>query len=213
MKNIVLFPGLAADERLFASLNLEPFAVQAIHWLKPEKTESLQQYARRIAATIEPREETIFIGVSFGGLLAQEVAQFYAVEKIILISSLSSANQLPAALSFFRIFPVYRWVGENQLKNLVVWMGKKYTKKNEMESIIFQSMVQEADIHLVRWGISQTLHWKQSAPLFNIIHIHGTGDRLFPSAHIPVDYTIYGGQHFMVLQEGAVISALLKKLL
>ncbi|HUM45516.1 MAG TPA: hypothetical protein PLD84_01220 [Chitinophagales bacterium] len=213
MKNIVLFPGLAADERLFASLDLTPFSVKTIEWLRPGEKETLRAYAGRIAATIAPVEETIFIGVSFGGLLAQEVAQFYPVEKIILISSLSSGDQLPKALTFFRLFPVYRWLPERQLKSVVTRIGKKFTNKNETETALFESMVRDADIHLIRWGIDQTLDWKQPAAACNIIHIHGNRDRLFPISLIPVDHVIDGGQHFMVIQEGASINALLKKLL
>ncbi|MGB3076074.1 MAG: hypothetical protein WBB36_12165 [Chitinophagales bacterium] len=213
MKNIVLFPGLAADHRLFSCLRIESPAVQIINYITPRKNETLQNYARNIAATIPAHDHTIFIGVSFGGILAQEVAHFYTVKKIILISSISSIKQLTIAHTFFKIFPVYEWLSAQSLKKLIVWISHRFTKKNISENALFENMIADADIRFIRWGIRETLHWKQVSPNLRVIHVHGTKDRLFPIVKIPVQHSVEDGQHFMVVQKSAEISLLLEQLI
>ncbi|MEP7128399.1 MAG: hypothetical protein ABI729_06005, partial [Chitinophagales bacterium] len=179
----------------------------------PPNDETLQNYARNIAATIPAHEHTIFIGVSFGGILAQEVAHFYTPEKIILISSISSVKQLTIAHTLFKIFPVYEWLSAQSLKKLIVWISHRFTKKNISESSLFENMIADADIRFIRWGIRETLHWKQVSTNLAVIHLHGTKDRLFPIAKIPVQHSVEGGQHFMVVQKADEISLLLESLL
>ena len=213
MNHIVLFPGLAADERLFSLLQLDLPAVKVISYLSPGKNESLSHYAQRIAATIPEQGNPIFIGVSFGGILAQEVAHYIPVRLIILISSISACSQLTAPLHLLRKFPVYDWLSESQLKKIVLWAGRSFTSKNTSETALFEAMVRDADIQMIRWGIRMTLHWEQKIIPANVIHIHGSRDRLFPASRIPADIIIEGGQHFMIVQRAGEIRTRLLQLL
>ena len=45
---VFLISGLGADERLFRNLDLSGFEVIPIHWLKPEKTDTLTTYATKL---------------------------------------------------------------------------------------------------------------------------------------------------------------------
>lgn len=213
MNHIVLFPGLAADERLFSLLQLDLPAAKVITYLSPGKNESLSHYAKRIAATIPELGNPIFIGVSFGGILAQEVAHYIPVRQIILISSISASSQLTALLHLFRTFPVYDWLSESQLKKIVLWAGRSFTNKNTLETALFEAMVGDADIQMIRWGIRMTLHWEQKIIPANVIHIHGSRDRLFPASRIPAGFIIQGGQHFMIIQRAGEIKTRLLQLL
>jgi pimeloyl-ACP methyl ester carboxylesterase len=213
MKNIVLFPGLAGDHRLFDRLVIPCLNRQVVVFLAPEKNETLPSYAKRLAETIQLGQPLVLIGVSFGGVLAQEVAKYCHAEKIILISSISSNRQLPQVYRVFNIFPVYEWLSAGVLKKLIAWVGRKFTVKNETETALFEAMLKEADISLIRWGIRQVLGWKQVSPSTDVIHIHGAADRLFPIKYIPVNYTIHKGEHFMIIQQRETISALLQSIL
>lgn len=209
MKNILLFPGLAGDHRLFDSLAIPCLNSQVIVFPAPEKNETLPSYAKRLAETIQLGQPLVFIGVSFGGVMAQEVAKYYPPEKIILISSISSKRHLPQVYRIFNVFPVYDWLSATALKKLIAWVGRKFTDKNETETALFEAMLKEADIRLIRWGIRQVLGWKQVSASANSIHIHGSNDRLFPIKYIPVNHTVHKGEHFMIIQQRETISALL----
>ena len=212
MKTLVLFPGLAADDRLFSALKPGSRPVFTVRYLIPFKRESLDAYAQRIADTL-PRDSTlVYAGVSFGGVLAQAVAHIRPAEKIILISSISDPHQLPSGYKLLKYVPLHNWLPAPALKRIVLWAGKKFTTKSEQEQALFESMVHDADIRLVRWAIGQVLHWKQATPPAGIIHIHGRKDRLFPIRRIPVTYAVDGGQHFMIIQQPGIISRLLEEL-
>lgn len=212
MKTLVLFPGLAADDRLFSALKPGSHPVFTVQYLIPFKSESLEAYAQRIADTL-PRDSTlVYAGVSFGGVLAQAVARIRPAEKIILISSISAHSQLPSGHNILKYVPLHNWLPAHMVKSIVLWAGKKFTTKSETEQTLFESMVHDADIRLIRWGIEQVLHWKQAIPPAGIIHIHGRKDRLFPIRRIPVTYAVDGGQHFMIIQQPGIISRLLQEL-
>ena len=68
-------------------------------------TETLAQYAQRIVQRITaPRP--MLVGLSFGGMVAVEIAKILPVEKVILISSAKTRDELP---------PSYRFLGKLHL--------------------------------------------------------------------------------------------------
>lgn len=210
---MILFPGLAADGHLFSQIVLKDCKVIVSEFLSPLKNESLRHYAKRVALSLPHDESLIFAGVSFGGILAQEVSKFIPAKKIILISSVSSSPQKPLLFFLFKILPLYKMLSVRSLKNFIIWIGEKFTIKNKDEQALFESMVQKADGDMIRWGISKTLFWKQKSRLPNIIQIHGTKDRVFPIRRIESDYLIEGGQHFMVIQRGEEITDILNRII
>jgi hypothetical protein len=210
---VILFPGLAADGHLFSQIGLINCKVIVAEFLSPLRNESLQHYAKRIALSLPHHEDIIFAGVSFGGILAQEVSKFIPAKKVILISSVSSSHQKPLMFFLFKILPLYKMLSVWSLKNFIIWIGKRFTIKNKDEQALFESMVEKADGDMIRWGISKTLFWKQGSRQPGIIQIHGTKDRVFPIRRIEADYIIPGGQHFMIIQRGAEISDILNRII
>lgn len=103
-----LIPGLGADERVFRRLRL-PGPSQVLSWLKPESP-PLVHYAARLAEAVPADEPCWLVGVSFGGLLAQEIGRLRPLARIVLISSLSSPRDLP---------PLLRLAGTTGLRRLL----------------------------------------------------------------------------------------------
>ena len=62
-----------------------------IEWIIPKKKETIKQYARRMAAFVE-KTKPILIGISFGGVMAQEMNEFLDLKKLIIISSIMALN-------------------------------------------------------------------------------------------------------------------------
>ena len=93
---LILFPGLGADYRLlepqlaaFPQLIVPP-------WIPPQKNESLPSYAARMAETLSPSHDSplIFGGVSFGGMLAYEIARHVKPDAVVLIASCRTRKSL-----------------------------------------------------------------------------------------------------------------------
>ena len=88
--------GLGADKKAFQKIKL-PSGYESVYldWIPPQKNESLGNYARRFSSLIKNDDAFILIGLSFGGMLASEIARLRRPMKTIIISSLASSNELP----------------------------------------------------------------------------------------------------------------------
>jgi hypothetical protein len=60
--------------------------------------------------------------------------------------------------------------------------------------------------------VDQALRWKGGISSENLIHIHGTADRILPFKYVSPDFSIKGGTHFMIFNRAVEISALLEEL-
>ncbi len=103
-------PGFGVDDKIFGNLKLNAEPV-FINWLNPLGHESISNYATRMATAID-EDHPILLGISFGGMIALEIAKQRPVKQIILISSVKSRNELPGRLKLIgqlrlnRLFPV-----------------------------------------------------------------------------------------------------------
>ena len=104
MKELFLFSGLGADKRVFDFLDLSDYSIHHISWIIPLPKESMAEYATRLIPQITS-DKPVLIGVSFGGMIALEIAKLISVEKVILISSAKSPNAIP---SYFKLIPKLR---------------------------------------------------------------------------------------------------------
>lgn len=85
--------GVGADHRAFQRLNIPDHELIAVPWIEPLSNESLSSYANRLGASIDTKEPFALLGLSFGGMLAAEMAALLKPRKLILISSIASSSQ------------------------------------------------------------------------------------------------------------------------
>ena len=72
---VVLFSGMAADTRLFRSIRIPELEIVTPDHAEPAPGETLTQYAARIAEGLFIQPDDIIGGISFGGMLAGEIAR------------------------------------------------------------------------------------------------------------------------------------------
>ena len=99
-----MISGLGADKRVFDFLDLSAYSLHHVNWIPPLPRESMAAYATRLLPQITS-DKPVLIGVSFGGMIALEIAKLVSVEKVILISSAKSLNAIP---SYFKLIPKLR---------------------------------------------------------------------------------------------------------
>ena len=85
---IYAIPGLGADARVFANVQ-RYLPLTIIDWKPNEANESIENYAGRMASEIPKNEPFILLGLSFGGVIAQEICRILKPEKLILLSSIA----------------------------------------------------------------------------------------------------------------------------
>ena len=86
--------GLGANEKVFKNLQL-PSDLEIINlpWIQPEKNETLEHYAERMAEGINSNEEFLLMGVSFGGIIVKEMNRFLNPKFNFLISTIKGRSR------------------------------------------------------------------------------------------------------------------------
>jgi pimeloyl-ACP methyl ester carboxylesterase len=209
MQKVYFISGLGADKRAFSFLDLSFCNPVFVDWINPLKKESLSGYAFRLRQQIK-EEHPVVVGVSFGGMLAVEMAKADNLMKAIIIASNKSADEFPAYLRLAKYFPVYKWLPEVLIKNAPLdWILG--IKGNEQKKLI-RTILADSNPAFLKWAIEAILNWKEKTIPPNVKHIHGTADKLLPCRYVKADFKIAGGTHLMSINKPKEISAVLRLL-
>lgn len=212
MKKVYFIAGLGADSRAFSFLDLSFCQPLFIDWVTPSLKETLPSYAEKLFACIQDEEATI-VGLSFGGMLATEIAKRHPRTKVIVIASSKTYLEIPNYLRFWRHFPIYKF-HSNRIKNsagnfVLSILGAKGTEQKKLQLQIMK----DSDAVFTRWAMDAVVNWRNTTVPPNVVHIHGTADKLLPYRYVKADYAIKDGEHVMVMDRPKEVSELLKKLI
>ncbi|MBD3582799.1 lipase family protein [Flavobacterium selenitireducens] len=200
---VYFMPGLAASPEIFERIQLpeDQFETHFLEWSLPEPGESLTEYARRMCIHVTD-EDAVLIGVSFGGVLVQEMAQFAKPSKVIIISSVKSNLQFPLRMrltkytKLYKIFPTHLASDFGRFEKLP--FGSKFRQRLKL----YEKFLAMRDKIYLDWALEQIILWKRSVADQNVIHIHGDSDEVFPAKYITTDYIpVKGGTHIMILNK------------
>ncbi len=210
---VYLFSGLGADESIFRFLELK-IPAQVIRWMAPQPSENLEGYARRIVTEqITEPHGAVLIGVSFGGIVAGEVARLLKPAKLLLISSLKNSGELP----FY-----YRWAGKLRLDVLIpaqfmihptFFTYYSFGVSNQRDKALLKEILQNTDKVFLKWAIRQILTWKSLQKIENLVHIHGGNDHILPCRYVKNAITVENGGHLMIISQAKKISELIQRYL
>ncbi|WP_153801195.1 alpha/beta hydrolase [Foetidibacter luteolus] len=208
---VYFLSGLGADERAFSFLQLDFCEPVFLKWIEPLKKESLEHYAQRIAENI-PGANPAIVGLSFGGMLATEIAKLKPQANVVLLSSSKTYKEIPGYLRMWRKFPLYNWAPDSISKTVSRPFTKAFNSARGAEQKqVFNSMLNDTNMRFDKWAVDAIVNWKNTIVSPNIYHIHGDKDRMLPYRFIKPDYTVPGGTHLMVMNNWKEISELIKK--
>ncbi|PQJ19649.1 alpha/beta hydrolase [Tenacibaculum sp. SG-28] len=210
---IYFVPGLAANPRIFEHLNLSKalFECHYLEWIIPKASdESISEYAKRMCTFVK-EENPILVGVSFGGIMVQEMSKHIACRKVIIVSSIKSNAELPKRLKLAQITKAYKLFPASIVANIEkyeTYFFNDYLKKRAELYKIYLSVREKEYLH---WAIYNVLHWKQTKPMVNTIHIHGNKDEIFPIKNIANTIIVENGTHIMILNKAKIITNILER--
>ena len=73
--DVYMMPGMAANPLIFERINLpKNYRINYLEWLMPIGDEKLNNYVRRLSKSVKGKN-IVLIGVSFGGIIVQEIAK------------------------------------------------------------------------------------------------------------------------------------------
>lgn len=212
MQKVYFIPGLGADHRSFGFLDLSYCDAHFIRWLTPSPGETLGAYAEKLFASVA-NEKAVIVGVSLGGMLAVEMAKKHPGTKVIIIASAKTRSEIPRYLRFWQHLPVYNFHSQKTKKFTGQFVLSILGAKGIEQKKVQQQIMKGSDPLFIRWAIHAVLKWNNTVVPENVIHIHGTNDKVLPHYFVKAHHTIKNGEHVMIMDKAEEISALLKKLI
>ena len=210
---VYFISGLGADRRAFYKIML-PRGYQSVYldWIRPLANEGFEDYAKRFSQSISRDEEFVLVGLSFGGMLASELAKIVSPKKLIIISSLSSYKELPWYFKLAGKLGIHRIISPSLYKRATVMNRFMGAGNKEMKSIVY-SYVNNIDPAFIRWSLNVIVHWAHTERLSDLVHIHGSNDHLLPYRYVKADYMIKNGGHLMVMNKADEVNSILQEVL
>lgn len=201
---IYCFSGLGADERAFKYMDLHPHEVVHVKWLDPLEDETLESYAKRMGEVVNQDEPFVLMGLSFGGMLAQELSMRMRPRKTLLISTISGKHEQPFRMKISKWFNVYNLIPATYFNRPSAIAFRLFGAKSQGEQELLSEILQDSDPKYIRWALNAIARWNNTQTV-DAFRIHGSDDQLFPLSSVKPDYVVAGGGHLMVISHAKEI--------
>ncbi len=197
---VYFMPGMAASSNIFEHINLPESRFEMVHldWFSPTKGMSLADYAKEMIGKIG-HQNPVLVGVSFGGVLVQEMARQIPTRKVIIISSVKQKKEMPRRLIFAKYTKVHKLLPTGIVNNIELLakyaFGETVTKRLDL----YERYLSIRDKAYLDWAIDQMVRWNQQEYETGIVHIHGDKDAVFPFQYINDCIPVKNGTHTMII--------------
>ena len=210
-KHLYFVPGLAADVSIFEFLQFpEDYELHYLEWLLPlSEEENLNEYCKRMAERIT-HPNPILIGVSFGGIIVQELKPMVNASKVFIISSIKSRDEMPLHLKLLQKTKTYKLFPTGAIANFEDFTKYAFGDRAKQKIKLYKKYLSVRDKQYLNWAVHNVLNWNRAEADSEIIHIHGTNDLIFPSKNIKNCMLIEEGTHAMILMKAKKISRIIQ---
>jgi len=193
-------PGLAASSMVFENIKLDDkkYSLHRIDWIQPKKNESIKTYCVRLSKKIK-HKNPVLLGVSFGGIIAQELDKIIKVKKLIIVSSVKSHKEYPILYKIARDYQLNNALPFGMFDNFIKFSLKLNINKLYKRIDLAERYLTERNEIYLEWAVWSLLNWKQEKYRQDLIHIHGDKDKVFPIENISKCIKIKGGRHEMII--------------
>lgn len=198
--HVYLMPGMAANPSIFDGIKLPAasFEMHTLEWFVPDKGMSLSAYAEKMSLKIK-HKNPVLIGVSFGGILVQEMSRHIKISKLIIVSSVKTSTELPKRMLFAKYTKAHKLLPTALVNNVELLakyaFGETVTKRLEL----YEKYLSVRDKKYIDWSLDKMVSWQQAKPPDGLVHIHGEKDAVFPIANIKDCIPVRNGTHTMII--------------
>ncbi|WP_378188357.1 alpha/beta hydrolase [Aquimarina sp. W85] len=200
VEHVYFVPGMAADVSIFEYIKLpvSTYQTYTIPWKIPKQKESIEAYAKRMCKDVH-HDNSVLVGVSFGGVIVQEMAKIRKFKKVIIISSVKSKYELPKRMLIARKTKAYKLLPTTLISKIDNWEKLAFGDFAKKRASMYQKYLAIKDKSYLDWAIEQMVCWDQETPSDNLIHIHGDQDIVFPIGNIKGCIVVPKGTHIMIV--------------
>lgn len=214
MKRIVFISGLGANELAFSRIGDLGLEKVFVKWLVNNPDESFEEYTLRIIEKYHIESGDVLVGLSFGGLVAQEIAKILNSNIVILISSFRDVNDLksifrmPLQSGIYRLMPTFK-------VPILDEMIANFLNSGSKESIpILKNMIESTDFKLMKWSLKMIAESNglsnRNLQAYNII---GDQDKILKLWKNSTTTIIKNGSHFMVFDKSREVTKIILDIL
>lgn len=193
-------PGMAAGPSIFKNIVLpsDTFELHLLDWFIPSKNMNLKDYALKMNEEVR-HDNVVLIGVSFGGMLVQEMAKHIPVQKTIIISSVKKTSELPKRMRFAKHTNVHKLLPTGLVNNVELLAKYAFGETTTKRLALYEEYLSVRDKGYIDWCIDQIVNWSQIDVPKNLVHIHGDKDPVFPISRIKDCIPVKNGTHTMII--------------
>ncbi|MDC0177204.1 alpha/beta hydrolase [Polaribacter sp.] len=212
---IYLIPGLAAGPEIFENLKFskDSYEVRHLQWKTPIAIdENISEYAMRMCEDVKAKKP-VLIGVSFGGIMAQEMGKYLDAKKVIIISSVKHHYELPKRFQMMKFTKAYKLFPAKIIANIEEYEKYFFGKSLKKRVHVYKKYLSVRNPLYLNWSINAMVQWEQKENNKNRVHIHGTKDQVFPIKNIENCIKVLGGSHVMIITKAKKLSKIIEGIL
>jgi pimeloyl-ACP methyl ester carboxylesterase len=210
---LILIPGMGADARLFYYQTRGLPNVRVAEWIVPQPRETLRQYAKRLAASVDPGGPCFVGGCSMGGMIAQEMARHLDARACFVISSVRSSTQLPLRARVLRPLTLLLPAA---LVSVALRLAKFFAQRCGwvLGAVARSAIVQfaDTDARFLLWAGEAILTWRpmEGECPCRVIQIHGERDFVIPHRGVTVDILVPRAGHLLPISHPETVNEFLR---
>ena len=208
--------GIATDKQLYKhQLEHIPNSVY-LPFPENDSDETMELYAQKFIPFIDTTKPFNLVGCSMGGIMTMELIKHIHPEKTIIISSVKCREEMPWRLRQLKYTNLHKLLpGQLFIKGII--LGSRFIKEmNQVRGLreLVISMAKNNKPDFLYWCVHAIVNWNgHSNYREDIIHIHGTKDKMFPINNLKNAIPIPKGSHNMLLSNPVYFTDFLLKTL
>lgn len=216
MPKLYFISGLGADGRAFSLItHFEGYESIFLEWIPNRKNESLKNYSTRLIENRTITEQDVIVGLSFGGLVAQEIAKITPVKTIVFISSFRDKRDLKPYLQFLLNLRLYCILPNFKISWFDKFALQFFSIKSKEGKEGLLDMMRKTEPKLIKWSLMQIRKFVfDENHSWNLHNIIGNKDKLLKNWQPKKNnHLINKGGHLMVYENATEINEILRNIL
>ena len=200
--HVYLMPGMAANPTIFEHIKLpkNQFKIHWLHWIIPLKDELLTDYAKRMTEQVK-HDDIVLLGVSFGGVIVQEMNKYLNVRKLFVVSSVINKHQLPKRMKLVKSTKAYKLLPTKLFGNIDLLAKYTFGEFIKKRVHLYKKYLSVNDKKYLDWAVKQMVCWDQESAPEGVIQIHGDNDGVFTHSCDKNCIVVKGGTHIMIINK------------
>jgi pimeloyl-ACP methyl ester carboxylesterase len=206
-------PGVGADQRLLEPQRAAFPDLVVPPWILPKRHELLADYAARMAATIPPVRPMVLGGVSFGGMVAYEMARHLKPDAVVLVSTCRTRDGVRSTWRALAFLGQWAPAGLVTLAKPISPLAvARFPLLTPAQRQLCVAMFKDTDPGFLKWAITAILHWEPQPPQgIPVFQVHGLRDIVIPAGSVNAHEIIPDGGHLINLTHAEQVNAFIRR--